>query len=187
MFVPPLLIILAGCHDFSAAYEGATGPSPQPAHTDAVSLTSDWARLSPAERRQGLEVIRQVSADEGVLHIPGRIAIADADLPEGVAALLVQDPEFPERRLMVLSRVQSLDEAFVVGLTASVSSATPAASSAPRASRVSDGSTPTPAVWPAARVPSATGALTQRLLRYATSVRIVNIPGIGRATLYAFD
>jgi hypothetical protein len=155
-----------------------------------MSLSDDWLRLSPAERRAGLETIRQVTAEQGETQLSAGIAIADAQLPNGVAALLVQDPRSPSRNLLVLSRTRPLDQALVAGLTAFVARrpSDSTIGSTARIAGVEEVSAAPHAAWTVeSRRSEFSGALAQRLFRYATSISVIEIPGIGQATLYQFD
>ncbi|HEX6372247.1 MAG TPA: hypothetical protein VF006_25235 [Longimicrobium sp.] len=192
IFVFSMFLALGGCHDLATASRISTRPQPDDSHSDLAGLSDYWLRLSPEARRAGLEVIREIAVEQGVVAVPPQIALADAELPGGVAALVIRDPQAPEQHLLVLSPTGSLEEALVTGLVIFTQSHSGVGGAPPNLAYRPRVVTDAPAAelarrFAAARERSVGGMLSERLLRDAISVAVVEVPGVGLATLLHFD
>ncbi|HEX5870003.1 MAG TPA: hypothetical protein VFY65_06300 [Longimicrobium sp.] len=195
LILVPVVAALVCCRDLGTGSGVVTRPQPQDAHSDLGASSDQWNRMPPEERNAGLRTIQQVSAENGISQIRAQIALADAELPGGVATLIVRNPDAPDQYLLVLSPTRPVDEALAEGLTTFAQTRSTHASTASGASQ-GLASRPREVAGvaapelvrrlAAARELSARGTFRQ-VLASATSVTVIDIPGVGRATLFHFD
>ncbi len=193
----PLVFAFAGCHDFSTQDNHPTGPKPRDqAVSEAFRQPSQlWADLTPAERKAAIETIERIYAEEGDLYVRGEVAVSEGGLPGGRATMVLQDPNRPERPLLVLSGNTTDEQAAINAIVAFPRDRT-------RTSSIRDGGglaghsgsgaegpiVPHPIfeLGPSSLgLPSVTPGTT--LVGRASSTRRVDIPGVGRATLLKFE
>lgn len=193
----PLVFAFAGCHDFSAQDTLPTGPKPRDqAASGAFRQPSQlWAGLTASERKAAIATIERIYAEQGDLYVRGEVAVSEGGLPGGRATMVLQDPDRPERPLLLLSGNTADEQTAVDAIVAFSRDRT-------RTSLGADGGGLAGHSWTVAgspivphpnfelgpsslALPNVTAGAT--LVGRASSARRVDIPGVGRATLVKFE
>jgi hypothetical protein len=141
-----------------------------------------------------VRAIERIAAEQGAVYLRGEVVLIDGDLPGGAQALVIQEATSPERPLLVFSEKNFSDEVFAAGVAAFSQEPMDRSVSQRRVLRVlAQGQVVTgagevrPALPRFARESTPTHSLTDHLMRTATSLTPVDLPGIGHGKRLRFN